>query len=403
MKQQLLSLMIAAVCCWVAAGAAGCRSAPKPAPAEPVPVPVQSFARQWVVNVPVERGDKITEVHVRENTVYCYSQKHQVFAIDRTSGQLQYIRQAAPANEVVLFPPIVLKDYTIFPSGSGINVCTPTGRFLKTVQIGSAVRSPGVGNETLVYIGSAAGRVAAVDVAREYAHVRWEIMTFGLVTASPALYEGALFVPSHDGRVYAVTTERDPVWPGLERSSFQTGGELIADLRADQFGVYVASTDSKLYCLNRQNGRLKWQYFAGYRLDTPPAVTDKAVYQYVPRSGVVAIDKENGKANRDAKWVSPRATQFLAVDERYVYLLQDDHAMIAVERESGKTAFKSRRSDFRAFGENTRDGIIYAATTDGQIMAIEPILRPGTVGEIVQAPQTPQIPSIAALAMLMER
>ena len=39
-------------------------------------------------------------------------------------------------------------------------------------------------------------------------------------------------------------------------------GHPVTDLKADDFGVYVAATDTKLYCLDRATGKIKWQYFA---------------------------------------------------------------------------------------------------------------------------------------------
>jgi outer membrane protein assembly factor BamB len=174
--------------------------------------------------------------------------------------------------------------------------------------------------------------------------------------------------------------------------TFITYGQIRADVKADEFGVYVASTDSKVYCVDRNNSKIKWQYFAGAALQDSPVVTKDRVYQAIPGRGVAAINKTEQKNNtqpqwqynREALWVVENALQFLADDDKYAYLRGRDNTIIAVDRATGEVTFESTRSDFDVFGSNDKsDGIIYASTSRGQVMAIKPVLRPGSVGEIV--------------------
>ncbi len=40
-----------------------------------------------------------------------------------------------------------------------------------------------------------------------------------------------------------------------EGGVYVTQAPIVADVKADETGVYVASTDTRLYCLDRQTGR----------------------------------------------------------------------------------------------------------------------------------------------------
>jgi outer membrane protein assembly factor BamB len=260
------------------------------------------------------------------------------------------------------------------------------GRKLRTLDLDYSLRGPGIGSGKRIYVGNNAdngNRVAAIDVERDYANTRWQLMTFGAVSAAPALHKGVLYIGSEDGRIYAVTETREPHWP-LEGGVFLTYGSIRADIKADDFGVYVASTDSKLYCVDRSNAKVKWQYFAGAELRQSPIITPKTVYLAVPGKGVVAINKTEGKYNREPDWVVADGVQFLSEDNKYAYIRRNDNVIVAIDRETGEAAFKSKRADFDLFASNDKsDGVIYAATTNGQVMAIQPVLKPGSVGELV--------------------
>ena len=106
----------------------------------------------------------------------------------------------------------------------------------------------------------------------------------------------------------------------------------------------------------------------------------------VEGQGLIAIDKTQGDPVRKAKWTVADAIQFLAEDEKNAYLERRDHAIIAVDRTTGKPKFESKRKDFVAFATSLKNNVIYATTADGQVRAIVPVFNAGTVGEIVMQP-----------------
>jgi outer membrane protein assembly factor BamB len=183
--------------------------------------------------------------------------------------------------------------------------------------------------------------------------------------------------------VYAVNGDnREPIWATSTGQVFQTYGPVTAALRADDFGVYVPSTDSKFYCLDKTQGRVKWQYFAGSSLRDDPEVTATMVYLPVLGRGIVAIDKLNGPAIREPRWICKDAKQLVSEDEKYAYFARADNIVIAIDKQTGEQRFTSKRNDLVAFATNTKDGIIYAGTKTGELIAITPVLKPGNVGEI---------------------
>jgi outer membrane protein assembly factor BamB len=353
---------------------------------QPLPIPSNSFAYQWSNDLKLGK-DPAAELHLRDATLFLYTAGNQVFALSSSGGELKY-ESAPDVSGGVLRPPLLLGELVIYPCGSTIIVCNNRGRPVRTIELEKPTRSGAIGQGTTIYLGldhiGGTGVMASVDITKPYKVINWELMTGNAVASTPAMFDKVIFVGSVDGKLYAVTEERGQVW-AFEKGSgtFDTQGKFVSDIKADEFGVYASNTDSKLYCLDRGNGRIKWQYFASSPLKTSPVVTGTMVYQYVPENGIVAIEKTAGEFNRVPKWSVSDAVQVLSEDTAHVYLRGKDNRLMAVDKASGKVVFTSNSGAFTVFATNTRDATIYAAASDGKVRAIRPVLKEGEVGTVV--------------------
>ena len=402
MIKQLLSMMLGVGTLsgvLLLGGAVGCggrEQAEKPVP-KVTPVPAGSFSPAWEARLQMER-DSITQLHVREDTIFAYTRGHVAYGIARSGGSLLYINPIK-ASGGILRPPVVLAEQIVFPTAATLEIYSKKGRLERSLPLEYSTRSPAAALGTTLFVGldyPRGGRAAAIDITRPYVPTRWELLTSGGVSARPAVFDKMIYIGGEDGRIYAVYPDRAPVWP-LEGGVYLTSGSIVADIQADETGVYVASTDSKLYCVHRASGKTQWQYFGGSALNTPPELTETTVYQYVRGRGVVAIDKTGGQFNREARWAVGNATQFLAEDDANTYLRRRDGAIMAVDRATGKEKFRSRGT-FDVFASNTGDNTIFAARKTGQVLAIRPVLKPGSVGEIVRLDEQPLGAPLAAAA-----
>ena len=79
------------------------------------------------------------------------------------------------------------------------------------------------------------------------------------------------------------------------------------------------------------------------------------------------------------------ATQLLAQDDRNAYVRTKGNHIVARDKKTGEVRFTSQRRDLTVFATNLvkEDGMIYAGTKTGRVIAIRPVLKPGTVGEVV--------------------
>lgn len=377
MTKHLLSLLIGLTF------VTGCQSTPEAPQSNIGPVPPRSFVEQWEARVPLQ-NDQIERLYVRGDYLFAYTANNRVHAINRASGVLGRVYQPTRPNDR-LFPPIVTQDEIFFPTHTTIEAYAREGNKHRSIDLDVSISTPAVEENGRLFFGTdfaRGGRIMEADMTRNYAHLGWEVMTLGGLSAAPVIHSHVLYFGGEDGRVYAVTTDREHAWP-LERSSFETGGRIVADIKVDDYGVYVPVETGVLYVLDRSNGKLKWQYFAERGLRTPPVVGPSQVYQYVEGKGIVAIDKLQGEFSRRAKWTAPDAREVVSMDNDYVYVRMRDNSIAALAKQTGEVRFRSKRSDFATFATNTENSTIYAATKNGQVFAITPVLKPGVVGQIV--------------------
>jgi hypothetical protein len=349
----------------------------------PGPVPVNGFVKHWGASLQLDR-DPADRLVLREDLVFMYTRGKRAFVLSAAGGDLLASSQiTSPGGDVR--PPVLMGERIVYPTLATLEVYDRRGRHLSSVPLQRPNRGPAVADQNFLYFGvdhAAGGRLVKMDLSREYGRTIWELMTFGAISAAPAVYQDGIYAASEDGRVYAIDAERDPIW-ALEGNTFRTDGPIVADVQADEFGVYVASTDSKLYCLDRLSGRIKWTYLAGVGLRTSPIVLADRVYQVVPGRGLVAINKIEGQPMRQPLWVAPDARAFLSADSVNVYVLGRDGSIIALDRNDGQPRFRSQRRDLTITAANTRDSTIYACTRQGEVLAIRPVLTPGVIGQIV--------------------
>lgn len=380
---------------------AGCGpKSQEPAFTPPQPLPVQTFTRQW--STPVGTGfGKLTRVYTRENFVFAYTTGGTAFIIDRNDGRIIATNHIANASRAGsrLHAPVLLKESIVYPTSTTLEIYHRDGSYDRSKQLSYSVRSDAVGTGNLVFFGadySGGGRLVEIDLNQPGRDHKWEIMfPHASISATPVVMGDTVYAAGEDGDVIAVSTEtKEPVWT-IDNSTFRTYSAVVADLVADEANLYVASTDHKLVCLARNSARVKWQYTADDELRDAPAVTKDMVFQFVPGTGLAALAKDAGEYNRKPKWINREVTQYLAIDDRYVYGRRHDNAIVAMDKSTGQVVFSSRRPDYIAFAPNLTGDIIYAATSRGRVLAVKPVLAPGGMGELVLEP-VPHDPIAAA-------
>jgi outer membrane protein assembly factor BamB len=360
-------------------------------------VPAGGFVKQWQANINLNR-DRITSLHVSSGLVFAYTQSNRVYWMTQAGGELIGSAQVAPPGHTI-FPPIPLSDRIVIPTTISIETFDRHGRNIGSYPTKSPIQSPGAKVGDAMFMGVAnpgGGRLARFDITPAMLVSPWELYTHGGVQGAPATVGDEVYAATNDGRVWAVSATRVARWP-LDESHFKTDGPVTADIAADEYGVYVASQDRKLYCLDRASGKIRWVFYAGTPLVDPPVVIGNWVYQFIPTRGLVAINKSEGKYIREAQWVQTAARSVLSADDVNVYVRGDIGSVVALDKATGLPKFQGGGSmDLAAFALNRDSSLVLAATRDGTIIGMRPVLKFGEVGEVVENTAALQIPLASA-------
>ncbi len=403
---------------WATAGCAS--NAPIPA-ARPALVTPPAFVVQWAedLKIPHLRDNPITGMFVREDKLFVYTRDGSSYVVSRSTGLTLHVDQV-PSGAARLHPPVLLKDWIVYPTTTALEVFDPHGIYLRSIPVQGSVSSDAVGDgRSSVFVAveiPGATRVCRYNMLKlanvpaaplgerypiEASRYDWALQAYhGGIPAAPAFFADVVYVAGDDGLVMAVSTEdRNPIWP-IDQEHTPTQGmfnamaPVRANLSVDDSGLYVPAFDGRLYCLSRISGQVKWQFFGNEPLETPAILMSDTVYLRDPVLGIVALDKIEPPAvpgkrtrpqyNREPRWTSRAIVQVLTQDEHYTYATRKDNSIVALDKRNGESVFASRRNDFTTFATNPKDSTLYAATRDGQIVAIKAVTLPGIVGEVAR-------------------
>ncbi len=107
---------------------------------------------------------------------------------------------------------------------------------------------------------------------------------------TPAVGDGAVFVPTWHGTLYALDKET-----GAVRWSYEADGELVGAATFSEDTVYFGSSDGKVYALDAESGHLRWRPFeADDSVWSGPAVAGEVVYVTSLDRRVYALDAATG-------------------------------------------------------------------------------------------------------------
>jgi len=214
----------------------------------------------------------------------------------------------------------------------------------------------------MMFIGSAGGRFYCLIISHPLSaepFKLWEVDSGGPITAAPLLF-GAndLIFASQTGTIYSCrASDKALYW------SFKTGGAITGDPAVDESGVYVASMDRSLYKLTHA-GHVAWRVRLPQPLGEGPFVTERSVYQYSPRHGLVALDAETGAE----KWRSELGRAFVAHAPGGDTIFTADRRLEVVDSESGEVRHSIEAPMVVATVPNAKDDAVFVLGDDGRVL-----------------------------------
>ena len=187
-----------------------------------------------------------------------------------------------------------------------------------------------------VYIGSLDKKFYCFDMMN--GNILWNFTTNGQITGSSAVGNGKVYFGSQDSTFYCLDADNgNQIW------RFNTNFMIESSPTVKDDKVFFGSRDGSLYCLNADNGSLIWEYSVGNVIWTSPAVTDDRLYFGTVGGDFFCLDTLNGDfiwsySTTSGIWSSPavfNGSVYFGSNDDYVYCLDTDDGSLIWKYNTG--------------------------------------------------------------------
>ena len=309
-------------------------------------------------------GEKVKQVWLEQKSIYCLTSLNKLYRLDREEGAIRWILELAEPPRVVLRP-AEAGDKTLVVSHNVVQVYElESGNFIKELALEFSANSDPAFNGRNLFIADSAGGVVAIELATGLR--LWSCRAERAISAQPVYLGRLLVAASESGEVLAYDTESgEMVWP----DHFPTRAAVLARPVLTERACYVASMDSRLYCLRSSGGDELWRYFARKGLRVAPKVADGRVFLPVPDKGLVVLDAANGEELKDFQFADGK--QYIGRVKERLYVLSEHGQIVSVDAQSGERLAEAPAGDFDFFLGDDRAGRIYLANAEGRIICLQ--------------------------------
>jgi outer membrane protein assembly factor BamB len=149
---------------------------------------------------------------------------------------------------------------------------------------GAIVGTPAVSQDEVVYVGTFANEMIALDA--ESGREIWRFQANNWIWAGPAIYEDLLFFGDLSGTFFALEREN-----GVVRWQVQPGGAIVGTPLVTNDGIYFTTGQGSLVCVNPE-GTIRWNQPLGDSLHAGPIATDDTILIATsnPENLLIAVD-----------------------------------------------------------------------------------------------------------------
>jgi outer membrane protein assembly factor BamB len=182
----------------------------------------------------------------------------------------------------------------------------------------------------------------------------------------PIVYRDMVMVTTTQGTLVALDALGELPLEKKIIYSFKAGGPVDGAVGHNKGVIYLQSEDSFLYAIDIERRRVIWRSGEQSAIVQAPRVTDADVFVTPSRSGMRRVDRLTG----GLRWANSAAVKFLAVNQRFVYAVDNVGNFLVLDYDRGKTMAIWDARDWVMPLSNEITDRIYLAAHDGQIVCL---------------------------------
>ena len=341
------------------------------------------YFKYWNLDLDMDRGGFVRDVHRIDDSLYVISEKGDVFALHADIGLTRWSRNLTESVYRVFQP-----QHFSSESGTGLVVIATTPRVfifdrysgdeVKDLSLGASVGSAVVADARSLFFGSSDGHLYSMiwnDPRIASAVANWKAMAGSPVGATPHLVNQGedIVFSSLGGSVFNCTSGQK-----ILNWDFHAGGAIEGEIAIDNERVYVASLDRSLYGLDMVSGAQRWRMRFPEPLHDGPVLIGNMIFQYCDKQGVTGINAESGKV----LWNVDGARKVVCRSGDRV-ILGVESRLLLVGAESGELLETVTLPTHSRALVNTDDETLYVVSRLGTVFCAKPQGHPYLTPDVV--------------------
>ena len=320
----------------------------------------------WQNEMPFRADESLEKLFIVGNRIYVLSDRNLLLSLNRENGGVVFSRFIAPAG----IPAVGLdlyNDELISVIGNRLVEIDPeTGIERKAKALESGVVCPVVRNSSFFYISWPDKRLHALNADNKLQVFEVTADNDSMITSVIA-DEEFVVLGTDEGNVIGITPDGPKkLW------QFDAAGAITGPIVRDRRQLFFASKDTNVYRIDIVNPimiDLVWKYQIPSIPLEAPRVTQRAVYQYAPAKGLVAIDKQRGSS----LWLLPQGIELLAESDGKAFVFTNEGTLAVMDNARRKLLYTVNFTGISRYVANTTDSTIYIADKYGRIACLEPV------------------------------
>ncbi len=228
-----------------------------------------------------------------------------------------------------------------------------------------------------VYVGMVDGSVYGFDLKivqdlhnrrmlPDFSHLAqlWRYQTPSEIVSPPIATARSVCFASSSGSFYSVTARGHKLI-----FQFETDAKIVTPLGRNENSILLASENSRMYCLNQDNGQYRWAFTSAHAIRQQPRFFGARVYVTPETVGTYALSADTGTQI----WDKPQeqARQILMVGQSRIYAFNGQKEIVIIEASDGHVDGKLPYRHFIKTPTNDRTDRMFLTTQEGLIVCLK--------------------------------
>ncbi len=321
--------------------------------------------------------EKVDFVVNDEEMVFVRSTTGIITAFEAETGRKAWAALIGRPDQVS-YAPVSNADQLLVAVGLNlIAVSKKTGEPIWELRLPKHPSAPPAIDDDQVYLGMVDGSVYCYDLKivqqlhekrrlPEFSHNAqiWRYQTPSEIVSPPISTGLSVCFASSSGTLYSVSAKGQKLV-----FQFECDSKIVTPLGRNEKSILLASEDSRMFCLDQDNGQFRWAFTSAHPIRQQPRFFGSRVYVTPETVGTFALNSDSGSQ----VWEVPQAQarRVLMVGQSRLYAVNAQNEIVVIQASDGKVVGKLPHRQFTMSPTNDRTDRMFLATQDGLVVCVK--------------------------------